>query len=102
MLSPAKHSTALQLSFVRTELETGHRMLALAGKQRDLLEHDAAAQSLSMAWLALSGAENHLAAVKLPRREAKQILPEVRELRRRIAAFDLKRAQTLHYSSAAF
>ena len=102
-MSPAKHSTALQIGFVRNELETGYRMLALATRQRDLHEDDAAAQSLGMAHLALSGAENHLAAVNLPRREAKQILRETGELRRRIAAFGggRKRAQKMHSGSAA-
>jgi hypothetical protein len=88
IMSPAKHSTALQVDFVRTELETGHRMLALAARQRDLQEDDAAVESLGMARLSLSGAENHLAAVNLPRQEAKQIVREVGELRRRLEAFD--------------
>lgn len=62
-------------------------MLARAVSQRDRHEDDAAL-SLDMARLALSGAENHLAAVDLPPRDAKEILQEVRKLRRKIAGFE--------------
>jgi hypothetical protein len=90
-LSPAKLNTRLQGDFVRTELETGHRMLALAMDQRTLHEDDAAVQSLSLSRVALSGAERHLATVKLPRVEAKELLRDVRELGRRIEGFESAR-----------
>ena len=88
MSSPAILSSALQEDFVRTELETGHRMLELAIKQKGLGEHDAAAQSLSLAHVALSGAQEHLSAVKLPRSQTKEMYRQVRELRRQIEDFD--------------
>jgi hypothetical protein len=86
-LSPAKLSSALQEDFVRTELETGHRMLALAGEQENLHEDDAARQSLNMAHIALSGAERHLAAVNLAATETAVLSQDLAELRRRIEAF---------------
>jgi len=87
-MSPAKRNITLQVGFVRTELETGHRMLALAGRQRRLHEDEAAMESLSMARMALSGAQDHLIAVNLPRSETKGIVREIRELRRQTAAFE--------------
>jgi len=103
-LSPVILSSALQEDFVRTELETGHRMLELAIKQRDLQEFDAAAHSLTLAKVALSGAHRHLSAVKLPGSETKEIYSQVRELRRQIESFDggrKKEKRTRPGSSAA-
>jgi hypothetical protein len=88
MASPAELNIALQSNFVRTELETGHRMLTLAAKQRNMREDDSARQSLSMALVALSGAERHLASVTLPRMETTELRRNVGELRRRIDGFD--------------
>jgi hypothetical protein len=88
ILSPAEQSTLLQENFVKTELETGHRMLKLAVEQRDRDEHESAMESLTLARVALSGAEEHLAAVKLPPHETREILPEVRRLRNQIENFE--------------
>jgi len=73
---------------VRTELETGHRMVEQAIKQRGQEEHDGTMQSLSLARVALTGAERHLAAVDLPQRDKRSLLADARELRRRIEGLE--------------
>jgi len=86
-LSPAKLSCTLQEDFVRTELETGYRMLTQAAAQQDLHQDEAVTQSISLARLALSGAERHLAAVNLAAAETEGLYQDLGELRRRIDAF---------------
>ena len=96
-MSPAKLSDRLQSDFVRTELETGYKMLRLAMEQRNSQERDAAAQSLSLARVALAGAVEHLAAINLPRDENRELSHGVRELRRAIEHFENGgRAKILH------
>jgi len=87
ILSPAKLNLTLQSDFVRTELETGHKMLAMAIDQRSMEANDAANDSLDMARVALTGAERHLEAVNLPARETKGLYRDLRELRRQIQGF---------------
>jgi hypothetical protein len=87
-LSSATLNIALQTDFVRTELETGRRMLGLAAQQRSLQDHEAAMQSFNMACVALTGAERHLALAKLPLAATREVVPQVRELRQQIAAFE--------------
>lgn len=87
-MSPARLNSTLQADFVRTELETGHRMLAWAINQRSFRADDDAIESLSLARVALSGAERHLATVTLPRKETKELLRNVHDLRRQIESFE--------------
>ena len=87
-MSPAKLSEKLQEDFVRTELETGHRMLALAIQQRSSNDYEAAEQSMGLARVALSGAEEHLESVKIPQADEEKIMEDVRQLRNQIQAYD--------------
>ncbi|HTQ58290.1 MAG TPA: hypothetical protein VMI94_27700 [Bryobacteraceae bacterium] len=90
-MSPAKLSNTLQAGFVRTELETGHRMLAAAIGQRRAGQDATAAQSLDLARLALAGAERHLSAVSLPGGAAGELEHWLEELRGRIHEFEAGR-----------
>jgi hypothetical protein len=87
-LSSANTNLRLQTDFVMTELETGYRMLGLAVAQRGLRREDDAAQSLSLALVALTGAERHMVEVKLPRTKTRDIVRRARELRDRIDGFE--------------
>ena len=87
-MSPAKLNITLQSNFVRTELETGERMLAQAVIQKNLHEDESAAESLTMARVALSGAVRHLTIAKLPSGETKDLRQNIRELRRGIETFE--------------
>jgi hypothetical protein len=87
-------STELQANFVETELETGHKMLEQAIRQRSQYDNESASQSLSLARLALSGAQEHLDTVKLPRIETKEILQDAAQLRKQIESFE-RTADTL-------
>ncbi len=87
-MSPAKLSNTLQEDFVKTELETGQKMLARAARQRSEGEQDAASESLSLARIALNGAEEHTAAVSLPEGAVQSIEKESEKLRRQITAFE--------------
>ena len=87
-MSPARLSTTLQENFVKSELETGHRMLALGKDQRKLRQQEAARQSLDLARVALSGAERHLEAVNLPQIERDELSHDVDQLRREIETFE--------------
>jgi hypothetical protein len=85
-VSPARLNVTLQGDFVRTEVETGLRMLALARQQQRRRQDEAARESLNLAKVALSGAERHLAAVSLPPAETRELSRDLRVLRRRLEA----------------
>jgi len=91
-LSSASTNIRLQRAFVKTELETGYRMLGLAVAQRRLHKEDDVVESLSLALVALTGAERHMAEVKLPRTETRDIVQRARELRDQIDGFDKRAA----------
>ena len=87
-MSSANTNIRLQRAFVKTELETGYRMLDLAAMQRRLHKEDDAVESLSLALVALTGAERHMADVKLPRTETRDIFRQARQLRNQIDGFE--------------
>ena len=86
-MSPAKLSDALQASFVRAQLEAGYRMLELAAKKKRKSQ-EFAPDPLSLARIALIGAEEHLAATSLPRAERRALFQAARELRRAIESVE--------------
>ena len=85
-------NTTLQTNFVRTEVQIARRMLRSAAKCLSDRQHDGARESLGMAQVALSGAEKHMAVVKLPAGKTKTIKREVRELWRRIRGIEIPAA----------
>ena len=78
----------LQENFIKTELETGRKMLRQALRQRRMRQNERAMDSWRMARLALSGAETHMAAVGLPREVVTRMNRGAAQLRRLIAAFE--------------
>jgi hypothetical protein len=91
-LSSEGTNLTLQTNFVTTELQTARRMLDWAVARRSHHEHEGAMESLGLARVALSGAEQHMSIVKLPADRVASIKREARELWHRIQSLEIPAA----------